>query len=497
MGLFLQIVTGLLLVFAVLFLRTYLERQQLSRKHGCKSLPSLTGRDPTAFGLDLVFLFLKSSKRGLENLTLGEQFDALGSTFRTQRSIKPIIRTIDPRNIQAIFVSDAASYGVGPLRHFSFGPLIGDGVMTLDGVRHQKARALIQPTFSKSHIDEGGPFSVHVENLIKLLPTDGSTVDLQPLFERLDLDSSTEVIFGETVSSLTSDSLVDPHKFAATFSEVQTTMGARFQMPPFNFLHRDKVFWEGCRTIRQIVAGLIDQALLRCDGMGGKDTRSYVLVDNLVRKMQNRAEIRDALMNVFLPAHDTRAILLSNIFFQLARHPDVWTKLRQRILEVPELTVDALKRVDYLQYVINETLRLTPPVSNMSRIALKDTVLPSGGGPKGDAPVLVAKGTIMSSAFYYLHRNQDVYGEDAEHWRPERWENLKLSELTWQFVPFGGGPHVCPGQNLSMNNVSFTLARLVQIFGRIENRDPVEEFIPVYKLVTESQNGAKVALYPA
>jgi cytochrome P450 len=124
-----------------------------------------------------------------------------------------------------VFASDAESFGNGPLRHFSFSPLVGEGVMRLDGARHERARALIRPTFSIAHIENEAAFNVHVENLIKLLPTDGSTVDLQPLFGRLDLDSSTELIFGESVASLTTDSLVDPHNFQAAFTEAQKGMG--------------------------------------------------------------------------------------------------------------------------------------------------------------------------------------------------------------------------------------------------------------------------------
>lgn len=169
----------------------------------------------------------------------------------------------------------------------------------------------------------------------------------------------------------------------------------------------------------------------------------------------------------------------------------MWHKLRQQILELPEAKVDSLKRLNYLQCVINETLRLNPPISNMTRIALRDTVLPTGGGPKGDAPVFVSKGTIVSSNFAKLHRNKDVYGEDVDLWLPERWETLKMSRLAWKFVPFGGGPHSYPGQQLALNRVLFTVARPLKTFDRIENRDPVQEFVPLYMLVTASQNAPR------
>ena len=291
----------LLLWVSLLSVRSYLVRQEIARQHGCKPLPSLTGLG-TIFGLDLIYIFRKPSKCGLQKLPVEEQFDILGTTFRTQVFGNPVIQTIEPRNIQAVFASDAKSFGNGPMRQFSFSPLIGDGVMTLDGARHERARALIRPTFSKSHIDNEAAYSVHVDNLIRLLPTDGSTVDLQPLFERLDLDSSTEFIFGESVSSLTTDSMVDPQRFIAAFTKAQEGMGVRLQIPPFNFLHRDKRFWDACSTIRSFVSHVVDEAIRRRDIIGKEEeTGSYVLVDNLIMKSQNKTEVQDALMNVFLP----------------------------------------------------------------------------------------------------------------------------------------------------------------------------------------------------
>jgi cytochrome P450 len=285
----------------LLSLRRWLVRGSFIREHGCKEVPSLTGGF-RFLGLDIFYLFFKRSRGGLEKLPLEKQFQVLGSTFQTQMAVKPTIRTMDPRNIQAIFSSDADSFGNRPLRHFSFSPLVGDGVMTLDGVKHERARALIRPTFSKAHIENEAAYDRHVQKLINLLATDGSTVDLQFLFERLDLDSSTEFIFGESVASLDAgDSLVAPHKFPTAFNIAQKGMGARFQMPPFNIFHRDKQFWGACRTIRQFVAESVERALVRRRENGNQVAKNYILVDNLLQESKDIPEIQDALMNVFLP----------------------------------------------------------------------------------------------------------------------------------------------------------------------------------------------------
>ena len=132
-----------------------------------------------------------------------------------------------------------------------------------------------------------------------------------------------------------------------------------------------------------------------------------------------------------------------------------------------------------------------PPVGTMGRIALQDTLLPYGGGPTGESPVFVKQGEIAETSFYALHRNQDIFGDDVDSFRPERWEYLRPGR--WNFMPFGGGPRVCPGQQLALAASAYVIVRLAQEFECIENRDPVVEFVEQYKIVTESKNGAKVA----
>jgi Cytochrome P450 len=56
------------------------------------------------------------------------------------------------------------------------------------------------------------------------------------------------------------------------------------------------------------------------------------------------------------------------------------------------------------------------------RLAIRDTVLPHGGGKNGDEPVYVPKGSFVSYAVYTMHRRTDLFGADADEFRPERWE---------------------------------------------------------------------------
>ncbi|UKZ80120.1 hypothetical protein TrVFT333_007885 [Trichoderma virens FT-333] len=124
------------------------------------------------------------------------------------------------------------------------------------------------------------------------------------------------------------------------------------------------------------------------------------------------------LMALILGGRDTSASTMTSLFWILARRPDVVKKLRNEISDL-------------------NALRLWPPLPSNMRTSNKDIVLPKGGGLDGQSPVFVPKGTDCRFSTYSLHRRKDLYGEDAEEFRPERWESLRPS---WEYIPFSGGP---------------------------------------------------------
>ena len=108
----------------------------------------------------------------------------------------------------------------------------------------------------------------------------------------------------------------------------------------------------------------------------------------------------------------------------------------------------------------------------------------------GDSPILVHKGQVVAMHMYSLHRDASIWGADAEDFRPERWEGRRVG---WEYVPFLGGPRICPAQNMVLAEISYVLARLLQVFSAIENRDP-EPWVEEHRMTAESKHGCKVAL---
>lgn len=139
-------------------------------------------------------------------------------------------------------------------------------------------------------------------------------------------------------------------------------------------------------------------------------------------------------------------------------------------------------------------LRLHPVVPRNEREAVRDTVLPLGGGKDGLSPVFVAKGTLVSYNIYAMHRRTDIYGPDAGEFRPGRWANGKLQPC-WGYLPFNGGPRICIGQRYALTEVSYVLVRMAQEFRVLESRDP-GPWVESLALTLSSRNGTKVCLTP-
>lgn len=106
----------------------------------------------------------------------------------------------------------------------------------------------------------------------------------------------------------------------------------------------------------------------------------------------------------------------------------------------------------------NAALRLYPSLPVNTRAALRTTVLPTGGGPDRTSPVLIPKGAAVAYSVYTMHRRPDLYGMDAELYRPERWDedmplNHNETNAKWGYLPFNGGPRICLGSERPLLSV--------------------------------------------
>lgn len=83
-------------------------------------------------------------------------------------------------------------------------------------------------------------------------------------------------------------------------------------------------------------------------------------------------------------------------------------------------------------------------------------MLPVGGGPDGSHPVFIPKGHIVTYSVYSMHRRKDFWGDDADIFRPERWE--ENPKHGWDYLPFNGGPRICLGRMYPSFFLSFFIS---------------------------------------
>ena len=180
-----------------------------------------------------------------------------------------------------------------------------------------------------------------------------------------------------------------------------------------------------------------------------------------------------------------------------SHNPHIWQDLRAEALIIGDqpLTFELLKSLKLTKAVINETLQLHLPASRISRAALRDTVLPVGGGPDGRSPLFVHKGQVVEMELYTLQRNPEYWGDNADEFKPERWgEGRPLWESKWQYEPFLGGMRMCPAQQQVLTQLAYLLVRMTKEFNSVENKDPVLDYVEEIRMTVESRNGVRIAL---
>ncbi|KAJ5715294.1 cytochrome P450 alkane hydroxylase [Penicillium malachiteum] len=238
-----------------------------------------------------------------------------------------------------------------------------------------------------------------------------------------------------------------------------------------------KKFRDACKVCHEFVDNVVQKALHppRNSEARSSDKGPYIFIEALFEKTTDPKVLRDQCINILLAGRDTTACCLNWALRLLVLHPKVMAKLRSEIKETfgvgrqaSEPVIGQPKQLSYLKAVLHEVLRLYPSVPVNSRAAAKTTTLPTGGGPDGKAPVLVRKGEAVGYCAYAMHRQKEYFGDDADEFRPERWENGALKDVGWAYLPFNGGPRVCLGQEFALLEVRYTIVKLVQTFEIIE-----------------------------
>ncbi|KUL86136.1 hypothetical protein ZTR_07732 [Talaromyces verruculosus] len=442
-----------------------------------------TAFDAGCFQEEMAKIFAEQGSR-----TVG--LNLLGSNF---------YQTFEPKNIQALLATQFSDFALGDVRRQAFYPMLGNGIFTADGKAWEHSKAMIRPQFVREQVADLAHDENHVQELLQQLVTDQSgwtkPTNITPLIFRLTFDSATEFLFGTNANSQrqagnhSEAALFEWKTLSASFDSAKNHLCSRMQLAEFYWLHNPKELRDNVQEVHRFADYCVQNALKRVEQLDQQSEKSstkqnYTFLDELAKVTKDPVELRSQTMNLLLAGRDTTASLLSWTIWLLARHPAVFNRLRNQILEdfgsyeqTEKITFSSLKACTYLQHVLNEVLRLYPPVPMNSRRAIRDTTLPLGGGPDGKSPLFVKKGVEVEYFVYVMHREEEFWGKDANEFNPDRWVDRKSG---WEYLPFNGGPRICLGQQFALTEADYVITRLLQRFDQLKLED--ESFTPVHRL---------------
>ncbi|TAQ84692.1 hypothetical protein B7494_g6984 [Chlorociboria aeruginascens] len=440
---------------------SYRAFQAASLQHGCQRPPRYPHRDPI-WGTDLLNEHMAAIREGRLMSLYMDHYRLYGKTWEQQFFTTKIINTMDMRNIQEVMALSFQDYGKPSRKLFS--EFIGDGIFAQDGPAWKHSRDLVKPIFSRSELLDVDRFGRHADRFLGMIPGDGTTVDLQLPLHKLFLDASTEFLFGDSIDSQLSENPHSSTEFLKAFSYALEGVGKRRTagiLAPLKY-----AFNTSWKKAYKIVHAFIDKHVNRAleettpnsniKAVDGDRKNRYVLLNEMVKQIRDPVVLRFQVLNVFVAARDTTSILIGNALFHLARNPEIWIQLRKESLNLgdKDLTFEILKSLKLFRYVVQETQRLQGPSGRVGRIAIRNTILPVGGGSDGKAPIFVEKGTHIASNIWCLHNDRDTWGEDVDVFRPQRWVDRKP---LWEFIPFLGGPRICPAQQQVLTQAIYLL----------------------------------------
>lgn len=359
----LPLLIGSLAVASVYFLYQFITlritRRMLIKQSACKP-PRKHPQKGFLLGLDTLRDAVHALRSKTFLIRLRRLYNENGNTFSMYSLASTSIYTIETENLKYVLSTNPKDFGITRTRKDAFGPFLGHNILAAEGAEWAKSRAFLRPSFARKQISDVERFEVHVNNLIGALRhDDGSTVDLKALFPCLTADITTDLMFGESINSLQSESFPG---FMEAFQDAQFGCEDRARWGKLANFIPQPLFYKSVKLIHEYMDGHVERGLQYSLSSGAVEKvveteGRYVLLKELRKVISDRRLLRDELLTIFFAGRDTTASLLCSTFFTLARRPDIWQQLRSEVAQLAgaKPTFTQLSQMSYAKNVLNES----------------------------------------------------------------------------------------------------------------------------------------------
>lgn len=389
--------------------------------------------------------------------------DAFSAEFTSQKILKQHVFVANsPDIIRYVMVENKDNYErKSPQMKRALEPLLGDGLFISDGKTWSSRRRIQTPLFDNSHIQMYSKTMVSTivemtENWHKL--GNNTTIDVHTEMAKLAAEIIARTLFGEKLGAENSEAVV------GAFADYQSVVK---QMALSNFLGLpDWMPNVNAKIGKAKVAGqTIHNAVDAIIALAEKGGHEGTMVAELLKANQSesgidlmtRKQIRNEIIVLFMAGHETTANVLAWTWYLLSQAPDVEKKLHQELDEVLGGRVPEYADVENLKYtraILDETMRLYPPVPILSRQALKDDEIRGRKVPAGSLMLIVP----------WLIQRHKKFWKNPDHFMPERFMPGAEKPKKFTYLPFSAGPRVCIGKSFGITESVLAVATIAQRF---------------------------------
>uniref|UniRef100_A0A0E0AN64 Cytochrome P450 n=1 Tax=Oryza glumipatula TaxID=40148 RepID=A0A0E0AN64_9ORYZ len=391
-----------------------------------------------------------------------------GKTFLFWFGAQPNICLADINIVRQV-LSDRTGMYPKDLTNPYFAHLLGKGLVLIDGDEWKRHYKVVHPAFD---MDKLKMMTVTISDCTGSMMSEwdselgmkggSAEIELSQQFQELTADVISRTAFGSSYSEGKQVFLAQRKLQFLAFSMFLT-----IQIPGFRYLPTKKnlKIWSLDKKVRSMLRNIIKIRLANKDTMGyGNDLLGLMLETCAPEHDESQQLSMDEIIaeckTFFFGGHDTTSHLLTWTMFLLSTHPEWMRKIRKEVTtmcgdEVP--TGDMLNKMNLLNMFLLETLRLYSPVSLISRRT--GTNAKFGG-------IKVPEGTILRIPIATIHRDKEVWGEDADEFKPARFENgvSKAAKHPNALLSFSNGPRSCIGQNFAMIEAKAVITMILQRF---------------------------------
>jgi len=334
---------------------------------------------------------------------------------------------------------------------------LGDGLATSNGELWLKQRRLIQPAFHRKKLE--GLLNTITGETDALIQTwrnsQERVINMNQALLKLTLGNITKTMFGTDVrDNIDSIAFVVNKLLASASSSLTSLIKLPLSVPtPANVK-----FLNANREFEKIIYDIIERRKKE-----NRETSSDLLdlllhaYDDESKTFMTARQLRDEITTIFMAGHETTAQTLSWGFYQISLQPEV---CRQISLEISSFgndayTLDSLQKMMYTKSVIEETMRMYPPVWLIARKAYHDDEICGHFLPAGS--------TVLLNVYGMNH--YPLSWKEPGLFDPSRFDPVNRSQHhPFQFLPFGGGQRICIGNLFAMMVMQVVVGKLVTAF---------------------------------